>query len=459
MNPIAQAKADRRSGVATESYVLLMLALFPVFTGRNGYVYLQLKKYLFFFAATGLWWLFLSINGILRLLHSRRIPPLTMPALCIAAFAVLAAASTVCSDYAVFFSTVVGKYDSLLTYLLYACILFGVSRYGADLQRCLWAFAASYTVCCAIALLQLCGWNALGFYPEGYTYHSAYVQETSPFLGPLGNIDVFSALHCMALPLFAGTVAFWEKKRRFLLLLPIGMGLTCQIAAGVASGLLALGLTALILPPVFLSERLAQNGAHPAWRWLRFGGVLLLALALGALYALPFRNGTLSEFHRVLHGELLDEFGSNRIRIWRESTFVLRRHLLLGIGPDTLRYYLDILFERYSEVLGETLRATVDNAHNAYLQLLLNFGLLGVIPLSVLMTETWYEIVTQLRDARTMRVLCLPMFCYLIQAFFNNATCIVAPLFLILWGLVLHEGGGAPALMKLGRGKENGTVS
>ena len=108
---------------------------------------------------------------------------------------------------------------------------------------------------------------------------------------------------------------------------------------------------------------------------------------------------------------------------------------------------------------GETLRATVDNAHNAYLQLLLNFGLLGVIPLSVLMTETWYEIVTQLRDARTMRVLCLPMFCYLIQAFFNNATCIVAPLFLILWGLVLHEGGGAPALMKLGRGKENGTVS
>lgn len=439
LEAIQEEPCAKRNRIATTIYILIMLTAFLLFTGTNGYVFLQLKKYIFFLSATTLWLFFLGLNVAIQLLKARRKPRMTLAVLCALTFAAAATISTLCSEYAVFFSTYVGKYDNLLTYLLYVGILIGVYRYGVAQTCILWAFAASYSICCGIALLQLCGWNAFWLFPEGYTYYSPYVQETGAFLGPLGNVDVFSALHSIAIPLFAGGLLFGTRRVRFLLLIPILMGLICQIYAGVAAGLLAISLTTILFVPGIIAWILKQRGSQKVKRWMYFSGVILFFFVLLILYLIPFQNGVLFELSRAMHGELRDTFGSHRILIWRKTAAIMRKHFLIGIGPDALENYLDISFERYSEALGETLRTTVDNAHNTYLQVLISFGMVGLIPLSTLMVEAWNKIITSFRRSLAIRVMCLPLFCYLIQAFFNVGTCIVVPIFLILWGLLLRE--------------------
>ena len=82
------------------------------------------------------------------------------------------------------------------------------------------------------------------------------------------------------------------------------------------------------------------------------------------------------------------------------------------------------------------LRSIVDNAHNMYLQLFVNFGVIGAAPLSILAVYTTERIAERMQS---VRLLLAPMICFLIQAAFNIGTCIVAPLFLILWGIILHD--------------------
>ena len=73
-----------------------------------------------------------------------------------------------------------------------------------------------------------------------------------------------------------------------------------------------------------------------------------------------------------------------------------------------------------------------------YLQLFVSFGILGVLPLSILMTYTMDRAASRLLYSTPVRILFPPLLCYLIQALFNVGTCIVVPLFLILWGTLLH---------------------
>ena len=420
---------------ATTLYAILMLALFPLFTGISGYVYLQLKKYLFFLAATLLWVTVLCVDGCVRFTRTHSLPRLNLADGCVIAFAALACLSTCLSDYGVFFTTEIGKYDSLLVYLLYACILLGVSRHGLNLRRCLVLFAAAYSLCCAIAVVQLCGWNALWLFPDGMNYYSPFVRETGAFLGTMGNVDVFSGLHCLALPLITAAFFALRDRRRFLLLIPAALGIVTLALSGVASGILAVSVTAIVLIPFY-----AFGGREGERRGLlRFSGLALLLLGLAAAYLIPFRQGTAFELHELLHGRAEDSFGSHRILIWRGTVEVLRDHPLLGIGPDSLADHLNITFERYSQPLGETIRTYVDNAHNAYLQALVSFGVLGCVPLSILAAETVSGLRPGFRSDRAIRVLCPPLLCFAIQALFNVGTCMLTPIFLILWAALLHE--------------------
>lgn len=427
----------RYSEKATTVYAVVMLTLYPLFTGLSGYMFLHLKKYLLFLAATLLWLLSLAAFRMLRLRREKQRFLVTIPVCCLLAFAVLGSVSTCLSRYAVFFTREIGRYDGMTTYLLYAFILYGAYVYGVNERLCLWAFAGSYTACCAIALLQLLGFNALSLFPGEFTYYSPEVQETGAFLGTLGNVDILSALHCLALPLFFCALLFSEGRKRWLLLIPLLCGSGVLAAAGVASGILALLVTALLLIPAYAAGHIRlRRGRAP--KWLFFSGAALLLAALAAFYLLPFRSGTPYELHQVLHGEIDDSFGSHRILIWRKTAEVFLAHPWFGIGPDSLANYLDIHFQRESQALGVVLRTYVDNAHSMYLQLFVSFGILGVLPLSILMTYTMDRAASRLLYSTPVRILFPPLLCYLIQALFNVGTCIVVPLFLILWGTLLH---------------------
>lgn len=438
-SPAPPCFPTRFGRIAAELYVLLMLSVYPLFTGPDGYIYLQLDKYLFFLAATTIWFVLLTGLFIAWLVRSRHLPRMTTTAACLLAFAALALISTLTSTYGVFFTREIGRYDSLSTYYLYGIILLSVAVIGVNPLHCLYAFTTSYTVCCGIALLQLFGRNPFSLFPDGLSYLSPAVQETGAFLGTVGNVDVFSALHCLALPLFAGVLCYGKRPRRWLLILPLLLGAAVQLAADVSAGILAELIVAVLVLPTGLVRRLSDRRPGAVRPWMYFSGAIILAVALAAWYWIPFPSGAAYELHEILHGNLDNSFGSHRILIWRETTAVLRKHLLLGIGPDTLQYYLPIRFERYSEVFQETVVTTVQNAHSAPLQLLVSFGLLGFIPLSVLLTNTFALLLPRLHDSAVCRIMVLPFLCYLVQSLFNLGTCIVVPMFLILWGMILYE--------------------
>jgi len=411
----------------TEIYLLIMVTAFPLFTGFSGYLYLHMKKYAFFFAVTLIWGIILLVETVRRIKCGEQFSRPRIPELFMLLFMLVAILSTICAPHAAFLSF--ERYDGLLTYLLYGLVFMGVYRYGKVAACFLYGFATAYAVCCTIALLQLLGWNALWLYPDGMNYYDPVVQETAKFLGTIGNIDVLSSLHCLAIPLLSAVLFLGRARRRRSLIVPIILGLVSQIWAGVSSGLLALGITAIIFFPFGLAVKFPERYGK-----MRYSGVWILLAAAVLIYFFPLKEGTLYELQRCLHGEFQDEYGSHRILIWRKTIEVIRQHPLLGVGPDSLWHYLDIQFERFSPLLNEMLYSTVDNAHNEYLQMFVNFGVLGVLPLLFL---ALYTVLRLKRIDEGKKCLIPPLFCYMIQAFFNIGLCITTPFVFIMWGLLL----------------------
>lgn len=429
---------EERCRRATDIYLLVMLLVFPLFTGISGYMYLHMKKFLLFAGVTIIWFGYLCVEAVRHSRNGGQLLRLGVQELCVIFFLAAATLSTLHSPFRVVLS-MEGRYDGLVTYLLYGAIFLGVSRFGVLSDRYLYAAAVSYTICCVIAGLQLLGWNVLWLYPNGMNFYEPIVQETGVFLGTVGNADVLSAFHCLMLPLLLAELLLGGKRRRFLLCIPVVLGVVCQVGAGVASGLLSLALTLLLFAPgacvVIWQERVGgQKG-----RFLSYIGLVPLLFGPIILYLYPGLTGTAYEVQRVLHGDLRDEFGSHRILIWRKVLEVIKEHPILGVGPESLWYYLDIQFERYSSILNEMLYSGVDNAHNEYLQLLVTFGLLGSFPLLVLLVKLLQRVFRS-RGTVLYYYLAPCLFCYLFQALFNIGMCIITPLFCILCGLICTNG-------------------
>lgn len=438
---------------ATHIYLLLMVSAFPLFTGWDGYICLNEKKFAFFAVCTGLWALWTGSLTVLRAARGGR-RPLSAADLLIPVCMAFCTLSALLSPEASFLSLDTGRCDGLLTYLLYGCILLGAARYGEAREVYLYVFGAAYAACCAAALLQLAGLDPLGLYPNGLRYSDPFVQETGRFLGTVGNIDLLSALNCLALPLLTAGAVLGRGRRRWALAVPLALGGACAALIGVASGLLALAVTACVFLPALSGDlcRRARPGDFARWRRARRGAALCAGLAaaaaLCAVYFLP-APGALGELHSVLHGRISDSFGSGRVLIWKRVLGVIAAHPLLGIGPDCLEGALDMELTRYSPALGELLTATIDNAHNEYLQFLVSFGACAALPLAVWLARLCARAAKRRGTSHAAAALFPAAVCYLVQAFFNIGLCIVTPLFCIAAGLLAGETDRRPETMDL----------
>lgn len=438
----------------TEIYLMLMASAFQLFTGPEGYILLGWKKFLAFSIITGVWLITLVICVIIkpRCLAER----ISLYEILIIVFAIAVILSTCFSaKRGSFFSYETGRYDGLGTYLLYCVILLGVFRFGRPNERILIIFAFSYTLNCILSLLQIVGYNPFELYPWGLNYNDPYVQEYAPFLGTMGNIDVMSALHCIAVPLTGLTVLFGQRRWRFFLLIPCILGIICVVLAGVSSGILALAVETVVLigfMPVILQSRYGCFSGKKRRTLLCAGWCPVIAICIVTLLVVRFAqmpSGPLSELQSIMKGEIKEEFGSHRIQIWRECMTLFKNNPILGTGPDTLGNLLPIRFTKISALTGEEINAYVDNAHNEYLQFLTCFGLLGFLPMFLLQISTLLGLFSK-KTKRTADTLILSgtCLCYMIQAFFNIGLCITTPFICIVWALLmgsLHRGTGIPA--------------
>ena len=274
--------ADGRQAV-TDGYLLVMLLIFPLFTGVRGYADVTASKYLFFVTATCLWLLALVVLSVVgsrsaddapRAAKARSLPlwAAVFPAACCLS-ALLSPFGTACLIGA-------GRFDGLVTQLLLCAVFFGVSRFGHFRHIHAAALAVSATVCCLVAFLQLLGYDPLWLFPGELCYYDAGIRFPGVFLGTVGNADLHSAFLCLAFPLFLSLFVSGRTRRARLYLFPLFVSVAGLVVSGVSGGLLAAGLCAL-LSPVLLVRDLACLR-----RWLIAMAVCLLAAAP----ALAFRG-------------------------------------------------------------------------------------------------------------------------------------------------------------------------
>lgn len=423
-------------------YLACILSVFLLYFGAGGYAGIADSKWGLFLLLSGGYLLLLAaarlelaIVGTLPLPSPRALwksfsPP--RKTLCLLWLSSLLAA--VLSAYRRTSLLGSSRHEGLLTITLYLGCCLMVSLYARLRPWMLWLFAASMSANCILALVQLAGYNPFSLYPQGMNCYDRYELYAGEFLGTVGNVDLPSAVLCIAIPLFWLALIKDTGRRKWLLCVPLALCLTVLCRASVAGGILAMAVGVPLTVPVLLKSRKARRTAAAAVLALGF-------LALLAVYLFGGRmGGTLHEAYELLHGRWNDSFGSGRLYIWRKVAPLIPQHPLFGCGPDTLGRYTDAAFERMNDTVGAVIRSEIDNAHNEYLNLLIERGAAAFILYLALLVQCARRWV---RSASSHPVAALcggAVLAYCIQAFFGLSLPASAIYFwLMLGGLISTE--------------------
>ena len=378
--------------------------------------------------------------------------------------------------------------DGVLTISLYVLSTLILIRFFRPSRWFLASFGGAVSVACVIGILQLAGSNPFHFYPGNYNFYDAGIFYANQFWSTVGNTNLCSALLSVSTAVFAATFIRYDGAVRQWSSIPLILSIFSIIELNSEAGLVALMVGLLVmLPFVVLNERhvfhvvmmwgvislvcaaasvlVFYNGGVTlrlgvgawfafavglflvflgwvldkrfptihclSWRKIRITLVCFVLTALcGALIVVylydRFPDGFLRQAHEILHGNLDDDFGSGRIYIWRQVWELVKEAPLLGGGPDTLGLRELVPFSRFSEELGMEIVGTIDVAHNEYLNILVNQGLLSLLPYLAALILTFIK---WWRDAENNAVAicgCAMLF-YSIQAFFGISMCVTAP--------------------------------
>lgn len=491
MNLMRETRRCSPQEQACHLYIITMLLVFPLFPGFSGYLNITASKFVFFAAATLLWLLALAVIGL------RRHEALPRPgAAGIAALAGIAAVllSWLCSPNRAEGLLGAGRYDGLLTVLAYFLIFLAVSAYARPRLIYARVFALSVSLCAALALLQLAGLNPLRLFPTNLCYYDSGVAYSGAYLGTIGNTNILDAVLCLALPVF---FALFVCCGKYIFLPPLLLSVPVLCKAGGDGAMLALGLCVPVLFPLLLTESvrirrclqgcvlvLLTLAAALGWQpspaspllfsfssvsaWLCGAAVLCLAAAFlplparvslqartlrrcfalfslalllgAAVYVLTSRagSGTVYELRQLLRGQAEDSFGSSRLRIWRGCLALVKERPLLGGGPGTLPLRLNIEFSRYVPETGVTLRSFADNAHNVYLGVLTDAGVLGCAAYFAVILFSASAALRRAADP-LYAAFGLGAMCCAIHEFFGLGLFLSAPMFWIILGLLCAQ--------------------
>lgn len=413
-----------RARRVTDLYILVMLGLFPLVWGAEGYGNITRVKITFFLTATCLWLALAAAFLAGAAIRKERMPFRLRPAhAAMLIFLLAGGVSAALSDYGLAALKGLGRYNGYLTTLLYGLIFFGVSYLAVPKRSHVWALGVSVLVFSAVSWLQLAGLDPFGLYPAGTNYYDKHVAFNGAFLGTIGNAGLGAAFLCLGVPFLAGYGLLTPHKRDRLLLIPAVLGLGILLLCDIDAGILALGITVLAGVPMLL------RGGKPRRLAAAASGVLTAA-GLFTVYFRPGGSGPVYEFSQVLHGNLADEFGSHRGQIWKRCWELFREKPWFGGGPGTAADRFHIVWH------GEYRSTAVDNAHNVYLGYLVDLGLfaaLGYLAAVLCTLLTWFR----RRDLGPFYpALGCALLCFFVQDFFGLGLALTEPMLFVAWGLM-----------------------
>ena len=126
--------------------------------------------------------------------------------------------------------------------------------------------------------------------------------------------------------------------------------------------------------------------------------------------------------------ELIENYGSGRIIIWKNSLKIVKKNIWLGVGLDNFGY-------AYTNIV-KPIGHTCDKAHNVYLQILATNGVFAFIIYLTLLGIIFFKGI-KTKDNLTL-VLFMGFVGYSVQAFLNISVVTVAPFYFIIMGLLVN---------------------
>ena len=131
-------------------------------------------------------------------------------------------------------------------------------------------------------------------------------------------------------------------------------------------------------------------------------------------------------------GNLDENYGTNRIYIWKNTFKIVPKNLIHGVGVDNYYYAFD-----GKPLYSQNGKVFYDKVHNEYLQILITEGIF-----CLLAYLAFYGIITirgikySFKNKEVYFI--LPIIGYLVQAFFNISVIEVAPIFYIVLGFCMQ---------------------
>jgi len=214
------------------------------------------------------------------------------------------------------------------------------------------------------------------------------------------------------------------------------------IETRVASSLLPFAaiFTLLLIIGLVLTLRGKELNPDAPPRW-KLGVILIIVIIAAGLVGVEVMGrpnadgmgtGIIYEAREIMHGRIQDEFGTNRIYIWRHALSSVPNRLLIGHGPDTFIFAFPREAQGY---FGET----YDTAHNEYIQYLVAQGVLGLIAYLVFAVGVVVLSVRKaFKDPIIMAVLAA-FVAYLAQAFFNISHPIASQILWVFAGILVSR--------------------
>ena len=209
------------------------------------------------------------------------------------------------------------------------------------------------------------------------------------------------------------------------------------------TGLLPFILAAIVLLVVGImllrAGKEATRESPVRWKLGVFLIVLCIVAGVAGVEVLGRRDaaednpgGILYELREILHGNVQDEFGTNRAYIWRIALEEYPKNPVIGTGPDTFEHVFPAEAQlKYDEVY--------DNAHNEYLQILICLGALGLICYLVFLFASLFKAIPKALKNPLLMAVSAAFVGYCVQAFFNISMPAIGQMPWVLAGILANK--------------------
>ncbi len=475
----------------TFGFSTLMLTVFPLLPGTQGYFNITESKYLYFRVFTMIYVVLCAIIFLyvfcsskeLTLRRKEGFQRLTLPQIFVLAYLVWGVISAIASPYpSGEVWTGQSRYEGLYSMLLYGAIFFCLSFWGEYSAKPVYGLALAAAVMGFIGVLQI--FRSTVMFPEGYDYYN------SSFLATLGNKDCFSGVTAVCVPVLVCAFCILDSKLRWICLPGAMLMFYVQLAADVDSGKLGLAVAFVVTLPYLVDSRKKLSRALISWAalaicyavyrifpnynyrepdkmfWFTVAAALLFAVigsvlglikrefklkpkyirrgvaallivlviaGLTVIFLYSGNNRLLHEASEFLHGRLDDRAGSGRGFIWKHSLELVGKMPIIGSGPGTFFSRFSVYNSAYQELSPNTV---VDFAHNDFIQIAVCVGVIGVALYVAFLVSLAVRALKAAKYSPLVVIFAAGVIGYAVHSFFAFSIAIVTPLFWVCAGLL-----------------------